>query len=56
MTPQPPHDYLAAIGRRGGQAKVKKGFAAMSRARADKIRVKGAAARRKRAKDAAIRP
>lgn len=40
-------EYLAAIGSKGGKAKVRKGFAALSEEKRREIQEKGWAARRK---------
>ena len=42
--------YLASIGRKGGQKKGIKGIAALPREQQEKIRAKAAAARRKQAR------
>jgi hypothetical protein len=46
-------EYLASIGRKGGEAKVPKGLAKLPKARRDAIAAKGRAARQKNAKKAA---
>lgn len=45
----PIREYLAEIGRKGGQAKVPKGFAALTEEERQAAREKGLATRRKKA-------
>ncbi len=49
----PVSEYLASIGRKGGEAKVKKGLASITPKEREKIRAKALATRRKNAADRA---
>ncbi len=48
-------DYLASIGRKGGEAKVPKGLAMLSEEERKAIAAKGLATRRKNAKQKAVK-